>query len=428
MSTDLKCTVLGGGSPFVHALLEGLAGPGERWCDGPALHLSLFDIAPERCERWLAYGRLLAQAHGLRLRLDAPAARDEALRDANVVLLSIGFREADELAQRMREKYGFERHSIHDGPPAFASAATVWPYLRQLGEDVARLSPGALLVVLPNPTDVLAEAVERATGVRSVGLCVEVPHTREHLAYYWDVAPDDIVFEHAGVNHDGWVLRFTVRGQDGYKHWAPRVLDLPQHPGFHPGNHGFVEAYRLTGYLRASIYHNWPLLVGPHSGPQAWHQFGASRGKILTTVDEAIAARRPLTMPTGVPPESRPVKYLATGQGLSKLLRARATGRAEVIPLQVRNHGAVTNFAPDVRVEVPTLVAGERVQPLPVGELPEWLGGVTRLLAVQRRYAADYLVGGDAATLRQALFTLPTVATVETLESYAREVDEIRKC
>jgi alpha-galactosidase/6-phospho-beta-glucosidase family protein len=36
-------------------------------------------------------------------------------------------------------------------------------------------------------------------------------------------------------------------------------------------------------------------------------------------------------------------------------------------------------FPDDVCVEVPTMVKGKEIVPQKVGELPEWLGGITRL-------------------------------------------------
>ena len=42
-----------------------------------------------------------------------------------------------------------------------------------------------------------------------------------------------------------------------------------------------------------------------------------------------------------------------------------------------------------------------------MGELPERVGGYTRLLAIQRRLLIDYLADRQLATLKQALAVLP---------------------
>jgi len=422
---SLKLAVIGGGSAFTLCALQGVASCAERWRgSGAALQVALFDTAPERCGRWAAYGRLIAAKLGIPLTVEVCEARDEALRDANVVMFSVGFREAEALAHRLLGEYGFHPQSIHDGPPAFAFAAKVWPFCRQLADDIARLAPASLTLVLPNPTDVLAEAMELHADIACAGLCVEVEHLRDHLAYYFSYPPDSIAFDHAGVNHDGWVLRLQVDGQDGYALLHEGILSLPQHPDFHPGCFGMVSVYQATGYLRSSAYHNWPLDTPPYQGPRTYDEF-AHPGDRLAAVDRAIAEGVLLEAPADVHPERQTVKYLGTGRALSRLLLARAGVGPEVVALQVRNSGAVPNLPPDVRVEVPVLAQGARTVPLAVGELPEWLGGTTRLLAVQRRALARYLLSGDRDTLHQALLTLPTIRRIDALAAFADEVHNI---
>jgi alpha-galactosidase/6-phospho-beta-glucosidase family protein len=86
-----------------------------------------------------------------------------------------------------------------------------------------------------------------------------------------------------------------------------------------------------------------------------------------------------------------------------------------LLPLQVLNSGAITNFPDDVFVEVPTRVQGRSVVPSRVGELPDWLGGYTRLLAIQRKLVAEYILCRDVSVLKQALTTLPMFGSVQKL-------------
>lgn len=422
----LKLAVIGGGSAFTLCVLQGAVCHADRWRgSGVPLHVALFDTTPDRCARWVAYGRVLAGKLGLPLTVEACATRDDALRDADVVMLTAGFRDAETLAHRLPGEYGFHPQSIHDGPPAFAFAAKVWPFCRQLADDIARLAPASLTLVLPNPTDALAEAMELHADIACAGLCVEVEHLRDHLAYYFSLAPDSISLDHGGVNHDGWILRMQINGQDGYPLLHEGILALPQHPDFHPGCFGMVSVYQATGYLRSSAYHNWPLDTPPYQGPRRYEEFAYPGGDRLAAVDTAIAEGIPLDVPTDVHPERSVVKYLGTGRAISRVLLARAGVATEVVSLQVRNNGAVPNFPPDVMVEVPAIVQGARMVPLAVGELPEWLGGTTRLLAVQRRELARYLLNGDRDTLRQALLTLPTIRRIDVLSAFADEVHRI---
>lgn len=63
-------------------------------------------------------------------------------------------------------------------------------------------------------------------------------------------------------------------------------------------------------------------------------------------------------------------------------------------------------------------------RPQPVGEVPDWLGGYTRLLAVQRCLIVEYVLGRRLETLKQALATLPMFGTVQQLNAYADALHE----
>jgi len=424
----LKMAVIGGGSPFVLCLLHGLLYHAARWRErGIALEIVLYDIRPESARRWVQYGAMLAQVEAMPLQVTVSGTREEALQNADVVMFTAGFPEAARIAHEMRERYGFPFHSIHDGPPGLAFAVKIFPFCLQLARDIARLSPHALLLVLPNPTDVLATALERATGVIAGGMCVEVEHLRDHLAFYFGYRSEDIALEHGGVNHDGWVLRMTVQGREGYGLLRDRLPNLPAHPHFHPGNYGMVLVYRATGYLRSSAYHNWPLEIPPCPAPRRWEDFGLSREEVFRQVEQTLTARTPLRLPEDTHPENLPVKYYGTGKALERLLWARATGETQVVALQVTNNGAISNFPNDVRVEVPVMVSGHQLTPQRIGEIPEWLGGTTRLLSIQRRLSAEYLLNGLLETLRQSLLTIPTFARIDALMEYAERVHELYK-
>jgi alpha-galactosidase/6-phospho-beta-glucosidase family protein len=188
-----------------------------------------------------------------------------------------------------------------------------------------------------------------------------------------------------------------------------------------------VSIYRATGYLRSSAYHNWPMQTPRYEGPRTWEEFTVSAEDGKAALERAVAAGELLNIPADLHPERRVVKYLGTGRAVSRLMLARATGSPEVVPLQVPNAGAVANFPPDVRVEVPAVVLKSMVIPMAVGEVPEWLGGTTRLLALQRKLHAEYLISGSKDSLVQALLTLPTVAPINVLMEYADVVHSLRR-
>ena len=119
--------------------------------------------------------------------------------------------------------------------------------------------------------------------------------------------------------------------------------------------------------------------------------------------------------------------YEASLHGCAWGLVHPPTGEPMVAPLQVSNDGAVSNWPDDLRLEVPALVRGDSWSTVDVGQMPPWLGEQTRLLALQRQLAADYLVTGDQGTLRQALLAFPLAAPQDVLRDYAAVVHAARE-
>ncbi len=421
-SQEIKLAIVGGGSQFVPSIMNGLALAME---EGPAFaaRVALYDIRPEAAERMARYGAIVARARGLPLVAASAGSREEALEGAGLVLLSAWLGQEHRRAREIVARAGIDPHD--DGLAQVADALSLAPFCFGLGADMRRLCPGTLFAGLVNPTDILPAIIEGSSGVRSVGLCVEVEGLRGLLAYHLGLERDGLQLEHVGVNHDGWVLRMRVGERDVYPLWQAAAAELERDPGYHPHAHGGLAMYRLTGYLRTSPYHNLPFRCEhPHDARERMAADWPDKRRLYAqALDRALASGMPIADPWPQHPERSPLNYPGTGRQIGRLARALATGQATTGPLQVRNGGAVPNWPAEVTVEVPVEAAGRDVRPVAVGEAPEWLCGAARLEAIQRRMVADYALRRDPALLRQALAVVPWMADVEGLAAYARELE-----
>jgi alpha-galactosidase len=336
-------------------------------------------------------------------------------------MVSVWLDEPHHRLDRMWERLGFRLSE--EGPGAAAWATACAPWSLEIAADMRRLCPGALFATLMNPTDVIAGIVHRAGGVRAVGLCVEVNLLRGVLAYHFGVPYDRIELIHAGVNHDGWVLDLRVDGQDGYRLWQEHWGEIEHDADYHPGTRGIRPITELTGHLRSSAYHNWPYQIEQTPKEAAmWQSWRGKREMHLAALKQALRSHEPIVDPPNIHPERSRVNYPWTGVTVGRLMEAIATGQGRVIPLQIANQGAIANFPADAIVEVPSLVQVGTIQPLPVGKLPEWLGGYTRLQAIQRSLIVEYVLTGELAILRRAMATLPMFGTVQQLNRFAEAV------
>jgi alpha-galactosidase/6-phospho-beta-glucosidase family protein len=420
----LRVAYIGGGSRFVPSVAHGIAWAMASAAEGPfPVCLALVDPDAGRAERMAAYVRLLAAHRGLPLEA-LVASREEALEGARLVLCSPGLPERWRLLEEVYARVGWRPPA--EGPGAVAEAAAVGPFLLALAREAMARCPGAPLVTLLNPTDILAGAARRrfgAAGLRAVGLCVEVEGLRGALAFLLDAEEEDVVLVHGGVNHVGWVVRFSVAGRDGYGELGERLQALGDHPGLHPGNRLIPELYALTGLIRSSAYHAWPFtLPSPPSGTAG--AFPDKRRLAEEAVDAALRSGQPVAEPTRVHPEASPLYYPGTGRAVGRMVRAMAAAEPAVLALQVPYAGEALGWAPEITVEVPTVVAGTEIAPVAVGPLPLGVDGLPRLLGQQRALASDYLAGPDAALLRRALAATPEWGSTAQIRALADAVHE----
>lgn len=422
----MKFTMIGGGSFFTATILHGIAHVAERrnW-DTSGLQVCLFDIDPDRAQLMADYGRLLVEKGLLHVSFGTPTSRADALDGADLVIESVPFREENERARRLREE--FHIPGEHQGPGSIPILLGCMPFLTQLADEMTQRCPRALLLILTNPTDMFADAVSRATGIRACGLCVEVYHLIDHLAFYFQLDPDDIRLHTVGVNHAGWSLRFLVGDRDGYALIRDRMDDVLTHPDFHPGNMLMVEAFRLTGYLRSSAFHPWP--YQPSQPPVSYQEFGKRhavvRGRgVLDLVREAIRTRTPLEGPIDQPPELIPIRYRGTGRGVGCLLHALATGAEEVVTLQLRNAGAVSNWDPDFFLELAVRARGRELTPIRIGQAPDWLTSFEKALALHNKLAVDYCFDRRIDTLKRALSAVHLLTPTGALTAFAHRLHQ----
>ncbi|MEO5877102.1 MAG: glycoside hydrolase family 4, partial [Streptosporangiaceae bacterium] len=89
--------------------------------------------------------------------------------------------------------------------------------------------------------------------------------------------------------------------------------------------------------------------------------------------------------------------------------------------LNVRNGGAIPSLAPDTTVEVPCLTGAAGPVPLPMGELPRPVRGLTQAIAGYERLASQAATLGDRRLALQALMAHPFVRSKHTAQKILDE-------
>ena len=411
-----------GRAPGVAALVHGIvdamsAGPGRTPAEPFPVELALAEAGAPAGEAGAAYARLLAGHTGVAL--DARMASiEQALDGADLVLCAAASTEGGRGLQQVYAAAGWTPPAW--GPGALAEACAAAPPFLQWARAAAARCPGAPLVTLTAPTDVLAGAARRRyglTGLRTVGLSGEVGVLRGRLASLFRVPEEQILLMHGGVDRVGWVVRFAVAGRDGYGDLGDQIQGWLADPRLDALDRLISEVYALTGMIRTSARQMWPFAFP--DAPEPLPGDAAARAEAdERAMAGAVAAGRPLGAPAGLDdPDAQWDK--STGRALARIARAMATGELTVVSLQVPYAGETLGWSPEVTVEVPAVVGGPQIEPMAVGPLPTGVDGLPRLLGQQRALASDYLAAPDLSVLKRALAATPQWGRADQIAALA---------
>ena len=206
---------------------------------------ALMDIDAERLETSEAAVRAMARAAGARADVEATLDRRAALDGADYVVTSFqvgGYRPATVVDFEVPKRFGL-RQTIGDtlGVGGIMRGLRTIPVLLDVCRDMEELCPDALLLQYVNPMAMLCWAVARASSVRAVGLCHSVQHTAGELAADLGLAPEELDYHVAGINHLAFFLRLERDGEDLYP--ALREVTPPA------ANRVRYEVLRHLGYF-----------------------------------------------------------------------------------------------------------------------------------------------------------------------------------
>ncbi len=419
-----KVTLIGAGSAvFARQLITDILA-----IDGlPSGTFALVDIDAERLDLARQIAERLVQATGKDWHVEASTDRLDVLRGTDFLINSI---EVAGLANVRHDyeiplKYGVDQ-CIGDtiGPGGIFKALRTGPVWLDILRDAERECPQALVLNYTNPMSILTLAADRATTLKTVGLCHSVQGTSRQIASYLDVPYEELHWRCAGINHNAWFTLLEYAGEDAYPRLRERATDptvyeqdpvrfeMMLHLGaFVTESSGhfseyvpyfrkrpeLIERYCRSGYGGESGFYanNWP----------TWRQNN----------DDSIRAMLSGTKPL---PLQRSLEYGAD------IIEAMTLHRPKVIYGNVRNTGLISNL-PDGCIEVACLVDRNGVQPTHFGTLPEQLAALNRSHMAVHELVVQALLKHDRQAALYALMIDPLTAAVCSPAEIRQMFDEM---
>src|SRR5215213_8023718 len=174
----------------------------------PELHestITLMDIDSTRLADTKAVTNLLAERAGAHPRIEATTDLRQALDGADYTINMIqvgGYRPSTVIDFEIPKRYGL-RQTIGDtlGIGGIMRALRTIPVMLDIGRQMEQVCPDALFLNYTNPMAMLCMAMDRATTIRTVGLCHSVQGTAEDLAGWLRVPAEQVNYLCAGINH-----------------------------------------------------------------------------------------------------------------------------------------------------------------------------------------------------------------------------------
>ncbi len=365
-----------------------------------------------------AFGQRMIRDNGLPGKVWATLDRQEAIRDADfvVVMVQVGGVDAFELDYRIPLKYGVDQ-CIADslGPGGLFRGLRTIPLLIDIARDMERLAkPGAIMLQYANPMAANCFALGKATGVSFVGLCHGVQTTLDLISRYCGVPKEEITYTCGGINHMDWFLRLEHKGRDLY----PTLREVFERPEFYKNEKVRGEVFRHYGYfMTESTGHLSEYVPWFRKNKKALElycdepSFGGESGAYYSwcrTIADYYNTHDPLQFESERI-EKRSVEYC------SYIIEAVATGRPFRFMGNVRNDGYITNLPQGCCVEVPTFADDTGLRPTFVGALPPQCAALCQTNVNVQALAVEAALQADTEHIVHAASLDPLSSAVCTL-------------
>ena len=352
--------------------------------------------------------------------------RKAALRGANYVVDAIqvgGYEPCTVTDFEIPKKYGL-RQTIADtlGIGGIFRGLRTIPVLFDFARDMEEVCPDAWFLNYTNPMAMLSGAMQRYTGVKTVGLCHSVQVCCEGLMKGLGMEYDDTVqWKIAGINHQAWLLEVTKNGVDLYPEIKRRALARTEK------HHDMVRyeiMKRFGYYVTESSEHNseyMPYFI-KSTHPELIDQFNIPLDeyprRCINQIAEWEKMRENLL-------GDENLTHTRSREYASYIMEAMETNRPFKFGGNVINTGLITNLPSNACVEVPCIADASGVQSVFIGDLPEQCAAMNRTNINPQLLAIEAAVTKKKDYIYQAAMLDPHTAAELTIDQIVSMCDDL---
>jgi len=344
--------------------------------------ISLMDIDPVRLKTSEIVAHKVADFFGAKPKIEATLDRRAAIdgADYDISMFQVGgYKPSTVIDFEIPKKYGIKQ-TIADtlGIGGIMRGLRTIPVFLDICKDMEELCPDVMFLQYVNPMAMNTWAINKASKIKTVGLCHSVQGTAEVLAEDIGIPYNEINYICAGINHMAFYLKFERNGEDLY----PKIRQVAEAKSYARGyrnlaNHVRYEVLRRTGYFvtesseHFSEYVPWFI---KSSQPDLLEQYEIPIDEYITRCELQIAEWEAdkAALERGELDEA----YERSQEYGSLIIHSMETGTPRIVYGNVANNGLIDNLPQGCCVEVPCLVDKSGLQPTKIGMMPPQLAAM----------------------------------------------------
>ena len=383
MAKQPKITMIGAGSTvFAKNLMVDILSYPELSESTIMLH----DIDAKRLKTSEIVAHRVANALGVKPTIQTSLDRRESLdgSDHAICMIQVGGYEPSTVVDfEIPKKYGL-RQTIADtlGIGGIMRSLRTIPVLLDMCQDMEELCPDVNFLNYVNPMVMNCWAIDRATSIKTVGLCHSVPHTAHDLADDMGIPRDELNYLVAGINHMAFFLKLEHEGKDMYPKLKETMAGFEQ-SGVWPKRFGRMtdhvryEMFKRLGYFVTESSEHFseyvPWFIKRDRG-ELLEEFDIPLDEYITRCIAQIAEWE--TLREELEDQSKPLELEKSVEFGADIIHAIETGTPTRIYGNMPNNGIIDNLPDGVPVEVPCMVDKNGVQPIKIGNIPPHLAAM----------------------------------------------------
>ncbi len=416
----LKIAIIGAGSTYTPELIEGII---RRSSSLPVTELVLMDIDKPKLEIVGGLCRRMIEKAGLSIEFSLTLELEPALVGADFVLsqIRVGKLPCRVLDEKLPLKYGLIGQET-TGIGGFFKALRTIPVMIQITKEMERLCPDAWLINFSNPSGIVAEALQKHTAIKTLGLC-NVP-INMFAEVEQALGEKEMDIQYIGLNHLSFITGIRKENRELLSEVLERGLQGQGMKNI-PLQGFSTELIKTIGAIPSSYLEYYY-----YRDDKLKHLLEEEkcRGEICMEIEEQLLALYQQEELKDKPKELEKRGGARYSEAAISLVDAIYNDKQEVHVVNVRNQGALEFLEDGDTVEIPSVIGRSGAYPIPVRNFyNRHVMELMRTVKAYERHTVNAAVNGDDEEAMRALLIHPLVGDYHKAKLCYEEMKQAHK-